>query len=122
MACVRLILPHEISSRIAAADSLHLVLDRIVHFISTVIPCDSCFIYVLEEDNLVVRHQPACRPRRSDWSSDRARRHRMVAKHRQAVALRIKGGVERFAIQSLQKSPEDRFEAMLCTQLCAPGA
>jgi len=38
---------HEISSRIAAADSLHLVLDRIVGFITSVIPCDSCFIYVL---------------------------------------------------------------------------
>ena len=32
---------HEISSRIAAADSLHLVLDRIVDFITGVIPCDS---------------------------------------------------------------------------------
>jgi len=33
---------HEISSRMAAADSLHLVLDRIVDFITSVIPCDSC--------------------------------------------------------------------------------
>ena len=46
---------HEISSRIAAADSLHLVLDRIVSFISNVIPCDSCFVYVLEGENLVMR-------------------------------------------------------------------
>ena len=46
---------HEISSRIAAADSLHLMLDRIVGFISSVIPCDSCFIYVLEGENLVMR-------------------------------------------------------------------
>jgi uroporphyrinogen-III synthase len=46
---------HEISSRIAAADSLHLVLDRIVGFIAGVIPCDSCFIYVLEGENLALR-------------------------------------------------------------------
>jgi uroporphyrinogen-III synthase len=46
---------HEISSRMAAADSLHLVLDRIVDFITSVIPCDSCFIYVLEGENLMLR-------------------------------------------------------------------
>jgi len=46
---------HEISSRMAAADSLHLVLDRIVDFIASVIPCDSCFIYVLEGENLMLR-------------------------------------------------------------------
>src|SRR5579883_1777746 len=46
---------HEISSRIASADALHAVLDRIVDFVSSVIPCDSCFIYVLEQDKLVLR-------------------------------------------------------------------
>ncbi|HEU4635050.1 MAG TPA: uroporphyrinogen-III synthase, partial [Edaphobacter sp.] len=39
---------HEITSRIASADSFHKVLGRIVDFVTTVIPCDSCFIYVLE--------------------------------------------------------------------------
>ncbi|HEX7159462.1 MAG TPA: uroporphyrinogen-III synthase, partial [Edaphobacter sp.] len=39
---------HEIGSRIAKADSLHKVLDRILAFVTTVIPADSCFIYVLE--------------------------------------------------------------------------
>ena len=46
---------HEISSRMAPANSLHLVLDRIVDFIASVIPCDSCFIYVLEGENLMLR-------------------------------------------------------------------
>jgi uroporphyrinogen-III synthase len=46
---------HEISSRMAAADSLHLVLDRIVGFITSVIPCDSCFVYVLEGESLTLR-------------------------------------------------------------------
>jgi uroporphyrinogen-III synthase len=46
---------HEISSRMAAADSLHLVLDRMVDFITSAIACDSCFIYVLEGDNLMLR-------------------------------------------------------------------
>ena len=44
---------HEIGSRMAAADPLHDVLDRIVDFITALVRCDSCFIYVLEDDELV---------------------------------------------------------------------
>ena len=39
---------HEIGSRIALADPLHLVLERIVNFACAVIPCDSCFVYTVE--------------------------------------------------------------------------
>ena len=46
---------HEIGSRVASADSLHTVLSRIVDIACTVIRCDSCFVYVLEEDRLVLR-------------------------------------------------------------------
>ena len=46
---------HEISSRIATADELHAVLERIVEFVSSVLQCDSCFIYILERDQLVLR-------------------------------------------------------------------
>jgi uroporphyrinogen-III synthase len=46
---------HEIGSRMAASDPLHTVLDRIVDFASTVISCDSCFVYVLEDNQLVLR-------------------------------------------------------------------
>ncbi len=46
---------HEIGSRMAAADPLHVVLNRIVDFASTLIQCDSCFIYLLEDNQLVLR-------------------------------------------------------------------
>ena len=46
---------HEIGRSIAAADPLHAVLTRVVQFVSTVVASDSCFIYVLEEDDLVLR-------------------------------------------------------------------
>ena len=46
---------HEIGSRIAAADPLHAVLSRVVDFVSTIVQCDSCFVYVLEDDDLVLR-------------------------------------------------------------------
>ncbi|UWZ86912.1 uroporphyrinogen-III synthase [Occallatibacter riparius] len=46
---------HEIGSRITAADPLHVVLNRIVDFACSLIKCDSCFVYVLEDDQLVLR-------------------------------------------------------------------
>ena len=46
---------HEIGSRIAAADPMHEVLGRVVDFVSSVVQCDSCFVYVLEDDDLVLR-------------------------------------------------------------------
>lgn len=46
---------HEIGSRMAAADPLHVVLNRIVDFASSLIECDSCFLYLLEDNQLVLR-------------------------------------------------------------------
>ena len=46
---------HEIGSRMAAADPFHAVLERVVEFVSTVVMCDSCFVYVLEGEKLVLR-------------------------------------------------------------------
>src|ERR1700756_4067208 len=46
---------HDISSRIAADDPLHQELERIIEFASAVVKCDSCFVYVREGDDLVLR-------------------------------------------------------------------
>src|SRR6201998_1534335 len=46
---------HDVSSRIAAADALHQDLERIIEFASAVVKCDSCFVYVREGDDLVLR-------------------------------------------------------------------
>jgi signal transduction protein with GAF and PtsI domain len=46
---------HDIASRITAADSLHDVLGRVLEFVSWIAKFDSCFIYVLEGNDLVLR-------------------------------------------------------------------
>ena len=113
---------HEISSRMAAADSLHLVLDRIVDFITSVIPCDSCFIYVLEGENLMLR---ASKNPHADLID-----HIKVevgqgvtgwgAKHRQPVAIASAASNDpRF--KAFKNIPEDHFEAMLCTPILCAG-
>ncbi|MBB5063583.1 uroporphyrinogen-III synthase [Granulicella mallensis] len=113
---------HEISSRIAAADSLHLVLDRIVDFISGVIPCDSCFIYVLEGEQLVLRASKNPHAELIDHIGVQVGQGvtGWVAKHRQPVAIASAASNDpRF--KAFKNIPEDHFEAMLCTPILCAG-
>lgn len=113
---------HEISSRIAAADSLHLVLDRIVGFISSMIPCDSCFIYVLEGENLVMRASKNPHADLVDRIGVQIGQGvtGWVAKHKQPVALAA-GASNDPRFKAFKNLPEDHFEAMLCTPIMCAG-
>jgi len=113
---------HEIGSRFAAADSLHSVLNRVVHFVSSVVQCDSCFIYVLEGEELVLR---ASKTPHADVV-DRLRLRvgqgltGWVAEHRQPVAV----GRHAFAdprFKVFNDLPEDRFEAFLSVPVLCRG-
>src|ERR1700680_1783506 len=46
---------HEIGNRLATADGFHDVLTRVVEFATVLVKCDSCLIYVLEGEELVLR-------------------------------------------------------------------
>jgi len=46
---------HEIGGRLATAGGFHEVLDRVVEFASALVKCDSCLVYVLEGEELVLR-------------------------------------------------------------------
>lgn len=111
----------EVSSRIATADPLHVVLGRIVKFVSTAFPCDSCFLYTVEGDELVLRasknpHEDVLDRLKisvgegvTGW----------VAENREVVAISERASEDpRFSL--FVSLPEDRFEAMLCVPvLCA---
>ena len=112
---------HEISSRIAAADSFHVVLNRIVDFVSTLIPCDSCFIYVLEGDKLVLRASKNPHADVVDHLGIRIGQGitGWVAQHREPVAI-ASNAVNDPRFQVFRNLPEDHFEAILCVPvLCA---
>ena len=113
---------HEISSRMAAADSLHLVLDRIVDFIASVIPCDSCFVYILEEERLVLRASKNPHADVIDQLDVEVGQGvtGWVAKHRKPVALASNASNDpRF--KAFKNLPEDHFEAMLCSPVLTAG-
>lgn len=109
---------HQVSSRIAAADPVHMVLASIVDFVTTVVPCDSCFIYIVEGDRLVLR---ASKNPHADVV-DQLGIHMgqgitgWVAEHRQPVAIASRASEDpRFMI--FRNLPEDSFEALLCAPL-----
>ena len=109
---------HEISSRIAAADSFHVVLNRIVDFVSTLIPCDSCFIYVLEQDKLVLRASKNPHADIVDRLGVRIGQGitGWVAEHREPVAI-ASNAVNDPRFEVFRNLPEDHFEAILCVPI-----
>ena len=105
---------HEIGSRMAASDPLHTVLDRIVDFVCSVINCDSCFVYVLEDDQLVLR---ASKNPHSDlvdhlgiWLGQGITG--WVGWHREPVAIPARA-LRDPRFKRFKDLPEDTFEAFL---------
>lgn len=105
---------HEIGSRMAAADPLHIVLDRIVEFACSLIQCDSCFVYLLEDDQLVLR---ASKNPHSDlvdhlgiWLGQGITG--WVGWHREPVAISEKA-LQDPRFKRFRNLPEDSFEAFL---------
>jgi signal transduction protein with GAF and PtsI domain len=113
---------HEIGSRMAAAEPLEGVLGRVVDFTTAVVKCDSCFIYVLEDGDLVLRasknpHQEVV---------NRLKLHMgqgitgWVAEHREPVAVSQDASQDpRF--QYFNELPEDTYEAFLSVPLLSRG-
>jgi signal transduction protein with GAF and PtsI domain len=113
---------HQVGSSMAASNSLHEVLSRIIEMVSEAIRCDSCFIYVLEKTTLVLRAS-------KNPHKDLVDRIEMsigqgitgwVAEHRQTVALPARAWEDpRF--RRFQDLPEDRFEAFLAVPVLSRG-
>jgi uroporphyrinogen-III synthase len=113
---------HDLGSRMASASPLNEVLDRVVEFVSIIAKCDSCFVFVMEDDELVLRASKNPHPDElgrltlqlgqgiTGW----------VAEHRTPVA------VERSAFQDprfqfFNDLPEDRYESFLSVPLLSRG-
>ena len=112
---------HEISSRLAGVDPFHVVLSSIVDFVTTVIPCDSCFIYVLEQDKLVLRSSKNPHADLVDHLGVQVGQGitGWVAEHREPVAI-ASGAWNDPRFMIFRNLPEDHFEAILCSPiLCA---
>ncbi len=113
---------HEISNRIAVSDSLQSILQQILEFITTVIQCDSCFMYTLEGSKLTLRAS-------KNPHSDLLNRLNLavgqgitgwVAEHGEIVSIPCHASKDpRF--QLFQYLPEDEYEAFLSVPIRCRG-
>jgi len=113
---------HEITVRLNAADEFHKVLDRVVEFASGLVKCDSCLVYVLEGDELVLRASKNPHPEAIDRLKLRVGQGitGWVAEHREPVAIPERAAQDpRF--QFFHELPEDSYEAFLSVPLMCRG-
>ena len=113
---------HRISGRLAVADPLNEVLGQIVEFLNDVVGADSCFIYVLEDGQLVLRASKNPHPESvgniripmgegiTGW----------VAQNQEAVAI-SRGAMRDERFRRFSQLPEDGFEAFLSVPILAGG-
>lgn len=113
---------HDIGRRMATSDPLHAVLNQIVSFIDTLLNCDSCFIYVLEDSQLVLRASKNPHPDVIDHLGLKLGQGitGWVAEHREPVMI-DSGALRDPRFQSFKDLPEDSFEAFLSVPLLARG-
>lgn len=109
---------HEIGVRLGMADGFHEVLTRVVEFASALVKCDSCLIYVLDDDELVLRASKNPHPEAVDRLKLRVGQGitGWVAEHNEPVAIPEKAALDpRF--QFFNELPEDSYEAFLSVPL-----
>jgi uroporphyrinogen-III synthase len=113
---------HEIGSRLAAAEPLHDVLSRVVDVVSTLVHCDSCFVYVLQDEDLVLRASKTPHPDVVDRLTLRVGQGitGWLAEHRQLVAVG-RHAFEDPRFQTFNELPEDRYEAFLSVPVLSRG-
>jgi uroporphyrinogen-III synthase len=113
---------HEIGSRMAAASPLREVLDRIINFADSVARFDSCFIFVLEGDELVLRASKNPHPDEVGHLTLRLGEGitGWVAKHHQPVAI-ARNAFQDPRFQFFNELPEDRYESFLSVPLLSRG-
>src|SRR2546428_10990395 len=113
---------HEIGVRLATADEFHEVLTRLVEFASALVKCDSCLIYVLEDEELLLRASKNPHPE----VVDRLKLHvgegitGWVAEHREPVTV-SKNASKDPRFQFFHELPEDTYEAFLSVPLMSRG-
>jgi len=113
---------HDISVRLGTADGFHEVLARVVEFASALVKCDSCLVYVLEDDELVLRASKNPHPEVVDRLKLRVGQGitGWVAEHHEPVAISEKAALDpRF--QFFHELPEDSYEAFLSVPLTCRG-
>jgi signal transduction protein with GAF and PtsI domain len=113
---------HEIGGRREMAGDFQEVLDRVVEFACGVVKCDSCLIYVLEGEDLVLRASRNTHPSVAERLKLPAERGitGWVAEHHDPVAVSNRA-VQDPRFQFFHELPENSYEAFLSVPLMCRG-
>jgi uroporphyrinogen-III synthase len=113
---------HHTAHRIATADGFHQALERVLEFAIDLVKCDSCFIYVLAGDELVLRASKNPHQELLDRLKLRIGQGitGWVAEHREPVAI-SREAFKDSRFQRFNELPEDRYEAFLSVPLFSRG-
>lgn len=112
----------EIAKHLSLALPLHDLLKQVIAFATTVVKCDSCFVYVVEKEELVLRASKNPHPEIIDRLTLRIGEGitGWVAQHREPVAIGMKAADDsRFKF--FNDLPEDYFEAFLSVPVISRG-
>jgi uroporphyrinogen-III synthase len=113
---------HEIGSRIAASDPLHEVLGRVVEFVSAMVKSDSCFVYVLDDSELVLRASK--NPHAEVVDRLKLQMGQGItgwaAEHKKPVAI-ARNAYQDVRFRAFNELPEDRYEAFLSVPVLSRG-
>ena len=113
---------HAIGSRMAAADPFHEVLSQVVQCAVALVKCDSCFVYVLEGQDLILRDSKNPHADQIDKLKIRVGQGitGWVAANRTVVAIAENASKDpRF--QFFNELPEDQYQAFLSVPLLCRG-
>jgi signal transduction protein with GAF and PtsI domain len=113
---------HHSVTQIAAADGFHQALDRVLDFAVDLVKCDSCFIYVLADEDLILRASKNPHQELLDRLKLRIGQGitGWVAEHREPVAV-FREAFKDPRFQRFNELPEDRYEAFLSVPLFSRG-
>jgi uroporphyrinogen-III synthase len=113
---------HATTSRIAQTIPLDEILEEVVEFVTSIMRCDSCFVYVLEADELILRASKNPHPEVVDRLKMKVGQGitGWVAKHRTPVAI-ANGAYKDPRFQFFNELPEDRFEGFLSVPVLTGG-
>jgi uroporphyrinogen-III synthase len=117
-----IVLLNKIAARMSSATTLHDVLGEVIEFITSVVKCDSCMVYVLENKELVLRASNNPHPEAIDRLKMKVGQGitGWVAEHRKPVFV-TKRAYEDPRFKLFSELPEDRFEAFLSVPAVTGG-
>jgi len=113
---------HATIGRIAQTTPLDEILEEVVEFVISMVRCDSCFVYVLEADELILRASKNPHPQVVNRLKMKVGQGitGWVAKHQTPVAI-ANGAYKDPRFQFFNELPEDRFEGFLSVPVLTGG-